>query len=1447
MITQSTRIRRGKHSVLRTLLPAFMALSAGSLFAQVPFNVPNTPVVIDFDNDLPGVNNGPFSGAGFAPFPAPGQLSSLAWTSWGWQNGHLLYGSTHNTLNTTFARGHATGPAGAAGIYAFSGTGLDGRALGIQPDVRNLNPGSILMRAQNNTSSIITELDVAFDFFYRNNGNRSLSFSVAHTVDHPDFHSEPSLTQVTPTTSTGNAWVRNHKSFNVRNVRLMPGATFYVRFQIARVSGYGDDDEIALDNLVLTPYASTTVYLGSTSSSVSENGGSISIPVHITNPSAIHATEAELVLVSGDASRINGTVFPVLFPAGDPGPIMVPVPVIDNGACDGNADLVFELRSPASAPSATSVSIPHTFNLLVEDDNSSAARLLQDFENGSQGAWPLVAGQAFVSSATSASVEQPTGQRVLSGTSSIQVRNAHGVIEFAPIDISDWQEVVVHARLGSISVGATNGGAGNPDSIAFHVALDGAAFHAIPDIVVRGSESGSARWGYANSQGVAATTAGTPIMVRPAGSGVRTTDGYSTIRISIPPHTRTIALRINARNNSSSKLWVVDDIGISGVECRSIYYSRANGTHETPTWSTSRTGTADDAWFTRSSTMVVQAGHTVQTAPGSAIHLQGLHLETSGTLQLGDATELSLHGGETVFNGQFTGNGATLSFLGSHPMTLAGSANIGIRDLRVDGPAVTQEIPLLTIRHSLDILAGSFDANNPAPSTRRLLLRSTASGTARLGALATTGAFNGRLEIQRHIPAGITNWRFISSPINGARISSLNDDFFTAGFPGSQYPNFYSPVGSTTRWPSIRYYDETMAGNEMLDGLVGVTGADMLMAPGQGFAAWSGSNLQSTSAFEMDINGVPNKAVGGISLYTTYTDSGDPMNDGWNLVGNPLPSPIAFSSLEKGSDIEGFYMVFDPVSGNNATWDMSLGISIPAGALNGHIQSFQGFWIKAYGDDHTITVHESDKVLDPSGGGLFGGAILSGERPMLRLRVSASANGFHDEAVLSFVNGTPEMGRGDIPKLSFTHPEAPRLATMATSGEALTLNAYGSATEAFSIPVLFHAPVAGSYTISLSDASAVTNGRCLELEDLTTGVRTALNNEASYTFQAAVNGAELAQRFILHGTAAVERSATGISCAGMADGIAVISGLGAAPRNLRWMDVDGNLLSSHTAVTGSITFSDLASGGYMVEVDGASACGSLSAPVIIADVQAIELSSAATPASCANANDGAISLTVRGGTAPYSIVWAHGATGAELNGLAGGSYTPTISDAHGCMLNPPAIGIINGDGPVIGIHLESAAIDLGDTLYAYHSGAPGSDLVWDLGDGTTTIEPNGHVYSTPGTYTITLTAHAGDCSNTTSTTITVRSGLSTNGAAGKGQAEMAVWFDGQQIVLTTPANTQAMDIELLDATGRAINSTRMAAGRERITMPTNGLPNGIYFVRTMRKTQQQTLRVSIIR
>ncbi|MCC6461871.1 MAG: hypothetical protein IT260_15455 [Saprospiraceae bacterium] len=96
--------------------------------------------------------------------------------------------------------------------------------------------------------------------------------------------------------------------------------------------------------------------------------------------------------------------------------------------------------------------------------------------------------------------------------------------------------------------------------------------------------------------------------------------------------------------------------------------------------------------------------------------------------------------------------------------------------------------------------------------------------------------------------------------------------------------------------------------------------------------------------------------------------------------------------------------------------------------------------------------------------------------------------------------------------------------------------------------------------------------------------------------------------------------------------------------------------------------SGLAAGTYTVTVIDAYGC-SKTTSATLTNPPNFTLSTVPTPASCFGEADGALNLTVTGGTAPFTYNWSHlpGNNDPEdLNNISSKTYTVTVTDANAC-------------------------------------------------------------------------------------------------------------------------------------------------------------------------------------
>jgi gliding motility-associated-like protein len=147
---------------------------------------------------------------------------------------------------------------------------------------------------------------------------------------------------------------------------------------------------------------------------------------------------------------------------------------------------------------------------------------------------------------------------------------------------------------------------------------------------------------------------------------------------------------------------------------------------------------------------------------------------------------------------------------------------------------------------------------------------------------------------------------------------------------------------------------------------------------------------------------------------------------------------------------------------------------------------------------------------------------------------------------------------------------------------------------------------------------------------------------------------------------AASTTSVNASCNGFADGSIDLSVIGGTmPYTYAW---------SNSETTEDI--SGLTAGVYTVTVTDDHGCQvTASVTVTEPDVLVITVDNI-DDASCGAVHDGAIDISVSGGTLPYTYAWSNGATTEDISSIPGGLYNITVTDANGCVevLNDIQVG-----------------------------------------------------------------------------------------------------------------------------------------------------------------------------
>jgi hypothetical protein len=224
-----------------------------------------------------------------------------------------------------------------------------------------------------------------------------------------------------------------------------------------------------------------------------------------------------------------------------------------------------------------------------------------------------------------------------------------------------------------------------------------------------------------------------------------------------------------------------------------------------------------------------------------------------------------------------------------------------------------------------------------------------------------------------------------------------------------------------------------------------------------------------------------------------------PSHLGWNLAGNPYPSPVdwlAASGWDK-SDINDAKYIWD---GTNDVYTIFIGGGSPYG-LNGgtrFIPSNQGFWVQAV-TTGTISINNAVRLGSMTATPDFY-KLAPVDYPTVNL--VASGNGKKDEVALRFIQGTTSGFdvNYDATKLYSFIEDVPQI-SLQFGEQVFALNTLPELKDELGVPLNFLCGVRGSYKISLSARSNLDPSVKVYLRDNLAAEIINLAIDSSYQFE----------------------------------------------------------------------------------------------------------------------------------------------------------------------------------------------------------------------------------------------------------------------------------------------------------------------------------------------------------
>lgn len=445
----------------------------------------------------------------------------------------------------------------------------------------------------------------------------------------------------------------------------------------------------------------------------------------------------------------------------------------------------------------------------------------------------------------------------------------------------------------------------------------------------------------------------------------------------------------------------------------------------------------------------------------------------SGASVVVDGNTLQIAGVVTN-NGTFTASSGSIEMKGSLPQTIAANLFSGntIKNLTINN---TQGLTLLG---DLGVTGVVIAQTGNLTTGGYLTLISTATQTALIDG-SGSGEVNGNVTMQRYLDSGF-GYRYFSSPFQSATVNGFADDMDLL----ATFPSFYR-------------YDE----NKETTGWVSYTNTAGVLTPLAGYCLNFGT---SASPLTADLTGiVNNNTVGPLTLFNhdkTYTQ-------GFNLVGNPYPSPInwdaALGWTKTNIDNALYYFnagTTDQYTGTYSTYINGVSSDGTAGSI---IPSMQGFFVHvsngAYPVSATLAVDNRVRVnnLSPA----FHKTAKDLNLPLVRLSA-----GFNDDPLTTdpvVVYFTEEATPGfdpdlDALKLMNTAQEVPNFYAITEGNQELSISAIPEPGETSVIPLGLKTKKSGWITISTKNIENIPHGLNTYLYDKSTGNIQDLRDNPDY-------------------------------------------------------------------------------------------------------------------------------------------------------------------------------------------------------------------------------------------------------------------------------------------------------------------------------------------------------------
>ena len=486
------------------------------------------------------------------------------------------------------------------------------------------------------------------------------------------------------------------------------------------------------------------------------------------------------------------------------------------------------------------------------------------------------------------------------------------------------------------------------------------------------------------------------------------------------------------------------------------------------------------------------------------------------SLTIGSGATLTMSGGsldvkdDLTNSGSISATGGSVTLSGITAQALGGSGSTQLWNLTIANAAGVTQAGALSIHGVLAPTSGTL-ATNGQPLT----LLSDATATA-LVDNSGTGTVSGTATVQRYIaPADNAGpgYRHFSAPVSGSTVADLATAGFTPEVSQASSYNSSATPGTTTPYPTVFTYDQSRLATVVSNSSVfdkGFTAPTSLAAPlvvGHGYAV----NIGAAQL----INFVGQLTTGDqtLNLARSTSTSTNAPDAGWQLVGNPYPSPLNYNLVAPAdrAGLDAAIYMFVSTSqyvGNYQSYTNGIGNPVlPVGqAFFTRVSSGQTSASLTFRNSQRLTTPVSTARQRPT----------PDPRPLVQLELRGP-NGLPDALYVYAEAGATAGFDAQYDALKLPNSTGLNLASTASTAQALAIDGLPAFNPATVLPLTVGVPRAGSYTLTAVALKNLPISLDALLTDVTTGQTVNLHQQSAYSFSVSAGQAAalVTDRFML--------------------------------------------------------------------------------------------------------------------------------------------------------------------------------------------------------------------------------------------------------------------------------------------------------------------------------------------